>query len=73
MAWPGWLYSSNDVLSAPTYLARARIEEAVGDTVRALHYYGHFLERYDQPISSQAHLVEEARSGVGANGTPAIS
>jgi hypothetical protein len=63
-SWPGWLYSLNDVLAAPTYFTRARIEETLGDTARARRYYRHFLRRYDQPMQSQAHLVEEARSAL---------
>ena len=67
--WVGWLNSLHDVLAAPTYLARARIEETLGDTARARHYYGHYLRRYDQPMPSQAHLVEEARVALARMGT----
>ena len=67
--WVGWLYILNDVLAAPTYLARARIEETLGNSAQARHYYRHFLRRYDQPMPSQAHLVKEAKAALARIGT----
>jgi hypothetical protein len=52
------------VLSGPTYLARARLEELHGDPGRAREYYLQFLRRYDQPMPAQEHLVEEARAAL---------
>ena len=57
------------VLGGPTFLARARIEQARGDSADAREYYQQFLRRYDQVVPSLAHLVEEARSGVALMGT----
>ena len=56
--------SECDVLGGPTFLARARIEVARGDSGRAREYYRQFLRRYDQPMASQAHLVEEANAAL---------
>ena len=66
--WPSWLYSFNDVLAAPTYLARARLEETLGDARRAAGYYRQFLRRYDQPMPAHAHLVKEAQEALGRLG-----
>jgi serine/threonine protein kinase len=48
-------------LTGPTLLARARTEMARGDSARAQGYYREFLRLFDQPMPSQAHLVEEAK------------
>ena len=56
------LYTLGDVLGAPTFLVRARLEEARGEPRRARQYYLEFLRRYDNPMPSQAHLVEEAKA-----------
>jgi len=56
--------SECDVLGGPTFVARARIEVARGDSARAREYYRQFLQRYDQPMASQAHLVEEANAAL---------
>jgi serine/threonine-protein kinase len=66
--WPSWLYSFNDVLAAPTYLARARLEEDGGDARRAGAYYRQFLRRYDQPMPAQAALVREANEALARLG-----
>jgi TolB-like protein/tetratricopeptide (TPR) repeat protein len=58
-------------LGAPTYLARARLEEAGGDHRRAREYYQQFVRRYDQPIPSQVHLVEEANAALARLGEAA--
>jgi serine/threonine-protein kinase len=62
--WPGWAWTSGDVLAGPTYLVRARLEEARGDSALAGDYYRQFLRRYDQPIPSQVHLVQEATAAL---------
>jgi hypothetical protein len=67
----GWRWTLHDVLAAPTYLARGRLEEAGGDAERAREHYQQFLMRYQQPISSQAHLVEEARQALARLQEPA--
>jgi tetratricopeptide (TPR) repeat protein len=52
------------ILSGPNYLIRARLEKAHGDPKKAEYYYRQFLRRYDQPMASQVHLVEEARAAL---------
>jgi hypothetical protein len=58
----GWIWTSADVLAGPNYLARARLEEAKGDSARALEYYHQFLRRYDAPTPPVVPLVAEARA-----------
>ena len=48
-------------LTGPTLLARARTEMARGDSGSAQGYYREFLRLFDQPMPSQAYLVEEAK------------
>jgi serine/threonine-protein kinase len=60
----GTLQIVGRVLAGPTWLTRARLEEARGDRRRAEEYYRQFLQEYDAPIASQAHLVEEARAAL---------
>jgi tetratricopeptide (TPR) repeat protein len=62
--WYDWSWVTSDALGGPAFLVRARLEEGRGDTRRAREYYQQFLRRYDQPMASQAHLVEEARSAL---------
>jgi tRNA A-37 threonylcarbamoyl transferase component Bud32/tetratricopeptide (TPR) repeat protein/TolB-like protein len=64
IAWGGWLWTLNEALAGPTYLARARLAEAQGEGSKARGYYQQFLQRYDAPVPSQAHLVEEARTAL---------
>jgi len=45
-------------------LARARIEDAQGQTDQALAHYRQFLVRYDAPMPSQRLLVAEARDAI---------
>jgi tetratricopeptide (TPR) repeat protein/TolB-like protein len=59
--WQGWPWTFNDGVSGPAFLMRARIEEGLDDKQRAREYYEQFLRRYDRPMPSQAHLVQEAR------------
>jgi len=65
------------ILSGPSYLIRARLEKAHGDPQKARYCYRQFLRRYDQPIASQVHLVEEARAALaelsGVSDKPAPS
>jgi serine/threonine-protein kinase len=61
---PASLWTLVYVLSGPTYLARARLEESHGDARRAREYYRQFLRRYDQPMAAQQHLVEEAQAAM---------
>jgi hypothetical protein len=63
-AFGGWRWTFHEVLAAPTYLARGRLEEAAGNREGAREHYQQFLMRYRQPIPSQAHLVEEARQAL---------
>jgi tetratricopeptide (TPR) repeat protein len=60
--WNGCLEC--DALGGPTFLTRARIEVARGDSGRAREYYRQFLRRHDQPMAPQAHLVEEANAAL---------
>ena len=52
----------NDAVSGPSFLMRAQIEVALGDSGRAREYYRQFLRRYDRPMAAQVHLVNEARA-----------
>jgi serine/threonine-protein kinase len=64
-AWQsGWWWASVGVLSAPNYLARARLEESHGEPRLARDYYRQFLRRYDRPTRWQSHLVEEATAAL---------
>jgi hypothetical protein len=51
-------------LAALSFLTRARVEEALGSREAAAFYYEQFLRRYDQPMPSQTHLVEDAKAAV---------
>jgi serine/threonine-protein kinase len=66
--WWDWAWMLTHALGGPTLLARARIEQARGETTRAREYYRKFLRRYDRPMRSQVHLVEEARAGLAQVG-----
>jgi hypothetical protein len=59
--WRGWGIVHRDALDGPTYLARARIEEARDNSELAAEYYRQFLRRYDRAMPSMSHLIEEAR------------
>ena len=50
------------ILDGLTYLEAARIETARGDVPRARKFYEEFLLRYDRPVVSLRHLVEEAQA-----------
>jgi serine/threonine-protein kinase len=60
----GTFYIVRQVLAGPTYLARARLEEARGERRLAAEYYGYFLRVYDQPMPSQTHLITEAKEAL---------
>jgi tRNA A-37 threonylcarbamoyl transferase component Bud32/tetratricopeptide (TPR) repeat protein len=60
----GWSWTTADALGAPNYLARARLEEAHGSPGLAREYYQQFLRRYDKPMPSQVHLIDEARAAL---------
>jgi tetratricopeptide (TPR) repeat protein len=60
----GWDASYSHVTTALAYLLRARIEEAQGDAGSARTHYAYFLRRYDAPIPSQRHLVDEAQTAL---------
>jgi serine/threonine-protein kinase len=55
-------------LAAPTFLTRARIEMARGDSGRAREFYRQFLRIFDQPMPSQVQLVAEARAALLRSG-----
>jgi tetratricopeptide (TPR) repeat protein/tRNA A-37 threonylcarbamoyl transferase component Bud32/TolB-like protein len=63
-SWLGWPWTFNDAVSGPAFLMRARIEEGLGNKRQAREYYEQFLRRYDRPMPSQAHLVQEARTAL---------
>jgi hypothetical protein len=48
--------------AGPTYLERARIEQARGNAGLAFEYYEQFLQRCDAPVPALQPLVEEART-----------
>jgi len=56
-----FLGPANAVFAAPALFARARIEEASGDTTAAVADYRAFLERYDRPHGDWAVRVDETR------------
>ncbi|MGH7499359.1 MAG: hypothetical protein ACREL3_10965 [Gemmatimonadales bacterium] len=62
--WVRWWMNYKSVLDGPAYLARARLAETLGSPSKAREYYEQFLQRYDQPMPSQKHLVEEARAAL---------
>ena len=64
VTFDGWLLAFQQGLAAPTFLLGARLEEQLGNSERASEYYRQFLRRYDQPMPSQVHLVDEARAAV---------
>jgi TolB-like protein/tetratricopeptide (TPR) repeat protein len=59
-SWVADVHAADAVLAGLAYLQLARIEEARGHADLASHYYQQFLRRYDRPVPSQRHLVEDA-------------
>lgn len=57
---PGYL-RAHLAMTSVTYLERARISDARGQTNAARQYYQEFLRRYDMPVPRHRHLVDEAR------------
>jgi hypothetical protein len=64
----GWGDVMSTALIGPTFLARARLEEAHGSPGVAREYYEQFLRRYDRPVPAQRHLVDEAQAAVARLG-----
>ena len=64
LPWIGWAWVPAYALDGATYLVRARIEEFRDQDSLAQEYYRQFLRRYDRPMPSQAHLVEEAKAAL---------
>jgi hypothetical protein len=62
--WGGFPWLLSSALAGPTYLLRARLEELHGQPGRAEVYYRQFLQRFDQPMPSQVHLVNEAQEAL---------
>ncbi len=64
-AWPDARLNNATLVfqlcAAHAHLLRARIEEAQGRRALAIFDYQQFLRRYDSPIPSQRHLVDEAQ------------
>jgi tRNA A-37 threonylcarbamoyl transferase component Bud32/TolB-like protein len=60
--WDGCM--TCDALGGLNFLARARIEIARGDSTRAREYYQRLLRRYDRPMPTQVHLMEEAKAAL---------
>jgi hypothetical protein len=54
----------------PLYLARARMNEALGRKEEARSDYAEFLRRYDLPAETNRHLVQEAREALRRLGGP---
>jgi tetratricopeptide (TPR) repeat protein/TolB-like protein len=72
----GWDVSFTHAVSALAYLMRARIEEAQGDIQSATDHYQQFLRRYDTPMPTQRHLVDDARAALArlaGRGDPAAT
>jgi hypothetical protein len=68
--------SFTHAVSALAYLMRARIEEAQGDIQSATDHYQQFLRRYDTPMPTQRHLVDDARAALArlaGRGDPAAT
>ncbi|MEP7326109.1 MAG: hypothetical protein ABI836_09195 [Gemmatimonadota bacterium] len=68
LAWheavSGSLRWIGELFAARAYLLLAQIEDAQGDRAQARRNYEQFLQRYDMPVASQRHLVEEARAAL---------
>jgi serine/threonine-protein kinase len=60
----GTLRIVSTALDGPTFFARATLEQARGDRSQAQEYYRRFLQVYDSPMPSQAHMVDEARAAL---------
>jgi serine/threonine protein kinase/tetratricopeptide (TPR) repeat protein len=60
----GWAWSFTYAVTPLAYLMLARIEDAQGNARSAKDHYQQFLRRYDSPMPSQRHLVEEAKAAL---------
>jgi tetratricopeptide (TPR) repeat protein len=63
-----WTASFSYVVTPFAYLTLARIEEAQGKSRSAREHYAQFLRRFDAPMQTQVHLVEEARGAMARLG-----
>jgi TolB-like protein len=63
-AQSGPYWAGTEVTAGLAYRELARIEEARGSTRLSRESYEQFLRRYDRPMPSQAHLVEEAKAAL---------
>jgi tetratricopeptide (TPR) repeat protein len=63
----GTLQMVGAALDGPTSFERANLEQARGDRAQAQEYYRRFLQVYDAPMPSQAHMVEEARTALAGH------
>jgi hypothetical protein len=61
--WGGY-WNGTLVVTPLAYLELARIEEARGAAAEAREHYEQFLRRYDAPMPSEQHLVEDARQAL---------
>ena len=59
----GWHFTMSLAMGSLQDLARARIEEARGETRLAQRDYDRFLRRFDRPIPALSYLVREAEVG----------
>ncbi|MEO8032707.1 MAG: serine/threonine-protein kinase [Gemmatimonadota bacterium] len=68
LAWhdadSGGLLWIGQLFAARAYLLRAQVEEAQGSGALARRDYEQFLQRYDMPVASQRHLVDEAKAAL---------
>jgi len=64
--------SYSAMLTGLAELARARIEDARGRPELARRHYRQFLLRYDLPVPSHRHLVEEAREALVRLSEPSL-
>lgn len=60
----------NKTVEPLVLLQRARIDDALGRTDRAIGHYLEFLDRYDRPVAAHRGLVEEARRALSRLSPP---
>ncbi|MEP7326108.1 MAG: hypothetical protein ABI836_09190, partial [Gemmatimonadota bacterium] len=53
-----------ELFAGRAYLQQAEIDEARGARESAREHYRQFLQRYDMPVASQLHLVDEAKAAL---------
>jgi serine/threonine-protein kinase len=70
LAWPEARWEpeigrmADAALAGLAFLQRGRIEEARGNSEFAKRSFEEFLERYDMPVESHRHLVDEAQAAL---------